>query len=114
MPDKDGFPTPQELIDGTYKAKPQPKVEQIETAQGAVQVHSTVNLNSEQLKAISLIITGSTFVLVAINPTMTEGETEPTGADFHTALHGDKDTLRDAGPHLPDVIARLLTRYGIF
>lgn len=67
-----------------------------------------------QVKAISLIMSGTAFILIAIKPTIPEGETVPTGADFFTSLYGDDQTLRDAGPHLPDVIGRLFHQRGLF
>jgi hypothetical protein len=64
------------------------------------------NLDEDQKKAIGLILTGATFVFIAIRPT-------DNGADFLTALHGDPTDLRNAQSHLPDVIERLYGRKGI-
>ena len=63
-------------------------------------------LTDDQAKAIALVLHGKAFVMVAISPTQ-------RGADFHTALHGDPADLRNARPHLGDVIDRLYTRKGI-
>lgn len=63
-------------------------------------------LTDDQRKAIQLILSGMSFVLVAIKPT-------DKGADFYTALHGDHAELRNAQEHLPGVIARLYDRKGL-
>lgn len=63
-------------------------------------------LTDDQRKAIQLILSGMSFVLVAIKPT-------DKGADFYTALHGDHAELRNAQEHLPGVIERLYTRKGL-
>lgn len=63
-------------------------------------------LTDDQRKAIQLILSGMSFVLVAIKPT-------DKGADFYTALHGDHTELRNAQEHLPGVIARLYDRKGL-
>ena len=63
-------------------------------------------LSEDQEKAIQLIGSGQPFVLVAISPT-------DTGADFFTAIDGEADDLRNAGPHLRGVIERLYTRRGL-
>ena len=63
-------------------------------------------LTEDQEKAIQLIGSGQAFVLVAISPT-------DTGADFFTAIDGEADDLRNAGPHLPGVIDRLYSRRGL-
>lgn len=63
-------------------------------------------LTDDQRKGIQLILSGMSFVLVAIKPT-------DQGADFYTALHGDHTELRNAQEHLPGVIARLYDRKGL-
>ncbi len=65
-----------------------------------------VKLSEDQQKAISLILAGHTFVFIAIRPTA-------GGADFLTALHGDRTDLRNAEGELPAVIERLYGRKGI-
>lgn len=65
-----------------------------------------VPLTRDQNKAMSLILSGMPFVLVAIRET--DG-----GADFFTALHGEPAVLRNAQDELPAVIARLYAKKGI-
>ena len=64
------------------------------------------NLSEDQRKAISLVMSGMPFVLVALKPT-------ESGADFFTAVHGDAGDLRNASSHLPGVIERAFARKGI-
>jgi hypothetical protein len=66
----------------------------------------TLKLTEDQRKAIAVVLSGMSFVFVAIKPT-------DTGADFLTALHGDETDLRNAQDHLPAVIGRLYDRKGI-
>lgn len=66
----------------------------------------TLKLSDDQRKAIAAILSGMTFVFVAIRPT-------DNGADFLTALDGDHTDLRNAQDHLSGVIGRLYTRKGI-
>jgi hypothetical protein len=63
-------------------------------------------LSPEQQKALGLVLSGLPFVIVAIRPT-------PTGADFFTSLHGEGGDLRNARPHLDEVIARAYARKGV-
>lgn len=63
-------------------------------------------LSKDQDKAISLILSGQTFILISMKPT-------DTGSDFFTAMHGDNTELRNAEEHLPGVIRRLYERKGI-
>ena len=63
-------------------------------------------LSEDQEKAIQLVASGQSFVLVALSPT-------DTGADFFTAVDGQADDLRNAHGHLPGVIDRLFERRGI-
>jgi len=63
-------------------------------------------LKPDQAKAIALVLGGYNFILVAVEPTQ-------QGADFFTALHGDHADMRNALPHLDDVIRRLYLRKGI-
>jgi hypothetical protein len=63
-------------------------------------------LNEDQRKALQVVLSGMTFVLVGIKPT-------ERGADFFTAIHGDASELRNAADHLPGVIERAYDRKGI-
>lgn len=63
-------------------------------------------LTEEQRKAVQLVLSGMSFVLVALKPS-------ERGADFYTALHGDPTDLRNAQPHLAGVIERLYARKGL-
>jgi hypothetical protein len=63
-------------------------------------------LTDDQRKAIQLVLSGNSFVMVALKPT-------DRGADFFTAVHGDHTDLRNAQPHLDGVIERALSRKGI-
>ena len=63
-------------------------------------------LSPDQQKAMQIIMSGTTFVLVGIKPT-------DRGADFFTAVHGDDTDLRNAQPHLDGVIERAFARKGI-
>jgi hypothetical protein len=64
------------------------------------------NLDDDQRKAVSIVLSGMAFVLVGIKPS-------PSGADFFTAVHGEAADLRNAESHLPGVIERAYTRKGI-
>ncbi len=64
------------------------------------------SLTEEQQKALQVVMSGMSFVLVGIRPT-------DRGADFFTAVHGDATDLRNAQPHLDGVIARAYARKGI-
>lgn len=63
-------------------------------------------LTEDQRKAIQVILSGMTFVLIGIKPT-------DRGADFFTSLHGDATDLRNSQQHLDGVIARALSKRGI-
>jgi hypothetical protein len=63
-------------------------------------------LTDDQRKAIQLVLSGLSFVLVAMKPT-------DRGSDFFTAVHGDAGELRNAQPHLDGVIARAYGRKGL-
>ena len=63
-------------------------------------------LTEDQRKAVQIILSGTTFVLIGIKPT-------DRGADFFTAVHGDASDLRNAHPHFDGVIARAFSRKGI-
>lgn len=63
-------------------------------------------LTEDQRKAVQVVLSGMTFVLVGIKPT-------ERGADFFTAVHGDHTDLRNAQDHLAGVIARAYSRKGI-
>jgi hypothetical protein len=88
MPDADGFPTPDELINGPAEAE-------------------DPVLTAEQRKAIALVLGGLGFVAIAVKPT---GE---TGADFYVAVDGDLEALRNAREHLQGVIDRAFAKRGI-
>jgi len=62
-------------------------------------------LNEDQRKALQVVLSGMTFVLVGIKPT-------DRGADFFTSVHGASE-LRNACDHLPGVIERAFDRKGI-
>lgn len=63
-------------------------------------------LNPEQQKAVAIIASGKPFIVIGLDPT-------DSGCDFHTALHGDADVLRNVEQHLEGVISRLYVRKGI-
>ncbi len=108
------FPTPDELINNTYKPKPKPApqvgVSGMPKPSGFL---IPADITPQQHKAISIVLSGLPFVIVGIRPTTTGEDPTHTGADFHTELSGDKDDLRAAGPELPGVIERLYGRNGI-
>lgn len=63
-------------------------------------------LNDDQRKAMQIVLSGMSFVLVGIKPTT-------SGADFFTAVSGDASELRNAQDHLGGVIERAFSRKGI-
>jgi hypothetical protein len=63
-------------------------------------------LNDDQRKAMQIVLSGMSFVLVGIKPTT-------SGADFFTAISGDASELRNAQDHLVGVIERAFSRKGI-
>lgn len=63
-------------------------------------------LTADQEKAIQIVMEGMSFVVVGIKPT-------ESGADFFTAIHGQRQDLANAGPHLDGVIQRAFERLGI-
>lgn len=63
-------------------------------------------LTDEQRKAMQIVLSGMSFVLVGIKPT-------GGGADFFTAVSGDPTELRNAQDHLGGVIDRAFARKGI-
>jgi len=63
-------------------------------------------LSADQEKAVQLVLSGKSFVCVAIEPT-------GTGADFFTAIDGLAQELGDAKPHLGGVVERALDKRGI-
>jgi hypothetical protein len=69
-------------------------------------VTDELKLTPDQEKAISTILSGTSFVCIGILPT-------PDGADFITACGGEPADLRNAQEHLPGVILRLFERKGI-
>jgi hypothetical protein len=120
MPDADGFPTADELINGGKKPKPPElllghPVTEVKSSQVPMPI-----MDERQEKAMRLILSGLPFVLVVIRPTKPEGEKyvpckpeEATGADFFTVIRGDKDTLLGSKHNLPDVIDRGYNREGL-
>jgi len=60
-------------------------------------------LTADQEKAVQIVLSGMSFVCIGIKP---EGD----GADFFTAIHGQREDLMDAGPHLGGVIERAYQR----
>jgi len=65
-----------------------------------------IMLNPEQQKALQIIASGKAFIVIGLDPT-------DSGCDFHTAMQGDADDLRNAEQHLEGVISRLYVRKGI-
>lgn len=63
-------------------------------------------LTEDQRKAVQVVLSGMSFVLIGIKPT-------DRGADFFTSVHGDPSELRNAQGHLDGVIARAFDRRGI-
>lgn len=63
-------------------------------------------LTADQEKAIQVVMSGMSFVLVGIRPT-------DSSADFFTALDGDSADLGQARPHLSGVIDRAFQRRGL-
>ena len=63
-------------------------------------------MTEDQRKAIQVILSGMTFVLIGIKPT-------DRGADFFTSIHGDATDLRNSQQHLDGVITRALSKRGI-
>lgn len=65
-----------------------------------------VPLSPDQQKAMQLIMSQVSFVMVGLKPTA-------IGCDFFTAVHGDKTDLSNASDELGNVIGRALSRKGI-
>lgn len=120
------FPTPDEIINGTYKPKPPAPVPRVVTDMGATAGAPTqlagppeLEVSDEHKKALNLVMqsvfTGSAVMVVGMKPTYGDPDnpTLATGCDFFTTLSGDKDTLLAAKEHLPEVIANLYNRKGI-
>ncbi len=63
-------------------------------------------LTEDQRKAVQVVLSGMSFVLIGIKPT-------DRGADFFTSVHGDPAELRNAQGHLDGVIARAFSRKNI-
>lgn len=76
------------------------------SATPAPEVPGADGLTDDQRKAIQLVASGLSFVMVALKST-------DRGADFFTAVHGDATDLRNAQGHLDGVIARAFDRKGI-
>ena len=102
MPDADGFPLPSEIANGYGKEKVDPT-----TLPGSVPI-------DQRQKAMQLISSGLPFLMIAIKPTFAPDDSiNATGADFFTAIDGDKETIRDAKDHLSGIIERLMRKHGI-
>ncbi|MBA2482530.1 MAG: hypothetical protein H0V44_17840 [Planctomycetes bacterium] len=67
---------------------------------------ATDGLNEDQRKAIGIVLSGMSFVLVGIKPT-------DRGADFFTVVTGDGADLRNAQPHLAGTIDKAYSRKGV-
>ncbi len=118
----DDFPTADEIINGTGRAKPSeppehkpsepPKPGLPPGSGGFLSPDGTViPLTPDQHKALGLVLSGMPFLLIAIRET---GEgADKTGSDFYTALNGDPVVLRNVKQHLEGVIERAYTRKGI-
>jgi hypothetical protein len=65
-----------------------------------------ITLNEDQHKALNIILSNTSFIMIGIVPT-------PTGGDFYTSISGDADVLRNAKDSLFDVIDRAYGRKGI-
>lgn len=65
-----------------------------------------VKLTQDQQKAMNIILSQTTFILIGFVPS-------PSGCDFYTALHGDKEVLANAKDSLIDVIGRLYAKRNI-
>ena len=63
-------------------------------------------MSEDQEKAFQIAVDGMSFVMIGIKPT-------DSGADFFTALHGDREELLNAQPHLEGVINRAFERRGL-
>ena len=102
------FPGPKPA--GGQASKPGAKIPDLPPEMGKAAMEQAAKLaqsmSEDQQKALGLIMSGASFVLVALKPT-------EDGCDFFTALHGDATDLRNAQPHLDGVIARLYSRRGI-
>ncbi|MBA3710518.1 MAG: hypothetical protein H0W83_17065 [Planctomycetes bacterium] len=66
---------------------------------------ATDGLNEDQRKALGIVLSGMSFVLVGIKPT-------DRGADFFTVVTGDATDLRNAQPHLAGTIDKAYARRG--
>ncbi|MDA3960939.1 MAG: hypothetical protein PF961_09130 [Planctomycetota bacterium] len=63
-------------------------------------------LTADQEKAVQIVLSGMSFVCVGI-------KAAGDGADFFTAIHGKREDLREAGPHLGGVIDRAFERRDV-
>jgi hypothetical protein len=121
MPDASGFPTPDELINGTGPTErvPAPAVPDLPPAVSLPSGERVpvVAVSEQQRKAIELILSGMPYVLVACRETVDGRRAKPgetaTGCDFLTTLDGNREVLRNAKEHLPGVIDLLYGRSGI-
>jgi hypothetical protein len=128
MPDASGFPTPDEIINGfgkkVEKAKEKPPLDFslsdghniiASQAQGSdvLEVHLN-RLSPAQHKALNIILGTHTFIVIGVEETHSDGSKNPaTGADFRTALTGDKKVLANVKGELEGVIERLYKKNGI-
>lgn len=65
-----------------------------------------ISLNEDQHKALNIILSNMTFILLGLKPI-------PTGADFFTVIHGDEQVLANAKDSLLMIIDRAYGRKGI-
>lgn len=98
-------PTPEEIING-IRPDGRPAGHVLVGPNG-----QKVPLTEDQAKAISLILSGCSFVFVGIRPRMEDGIA--IGAEFFTGCHGSTPDLVDAKKHLPAQIERLYRRKEI-
>lgn len=123
MPDKDGFPTADEIINGGPTKTPELIGHKGQSFDSGLAVPDSVPvakvpLTPDQQKAVALVLSGRPFIALGMVPTTASGKPslpgeEATGCDFATAMGGDSDTLLAVKDHLGDVIDRLYKRHGL-
>ncbi len=120
----DHFPTPDEIINGTYKPPipdqkisghlPVPAGVPTPAPRTASVDGKPIKLDAEQQKAIEIVLSGMAYAIVGIKPTYGDKDQPKlaTGSDFFTAARGDIETMRACSPHLAGVLERLYTNRG--